>query len=55
MQKLQKPKEEEIDFRAHLKQSTNKVAVKDEYDDKVNLREEIQLKATKGRHRHEEE
>lgn len=54
MQKLQKPKEEEIDFRAHLKQSTNKFALKDEHEDKVNFREQIQLKSTKEHH-HEEE
>jgi hypothetical protein len=57
MQKLQKPKEEEIDFRAHLKQSTNKFALKDEHkdEDKVNFREQIQLKSTKSEHHHEEE
>jgi hypothetical protein len=58
MQKLQKSKEEEIDFRAHLKlkQSTNKFALKDEHkdEDKVNFREQIQLKSTKEHH-HEEE
>ncbi|CAF0903934.1 unnamed protein product [Rotaria sordida] len=57
LQKLNKPKEEEIDFRAHLKQSTNKFALKEEHkdDDKVNFREQIQLKSTKGEHHHEEE
>ena len=56
MQKLQKPKEEEIDFRAHLKQSTNnKFALKDEHEDKVNFREQIQLKSTKSEHHHDEE
>jgi len=57
LQKLSKPKEEEIDFRAHLKQSTNKFALKDEHkdEDKVNFREQIQLKSTKGEHHHEDE
>lgn len=55
IQKLQKPKEEEIDFRAHLKQSTNKFALKEEHEDKVNFREQIQLKSTKGEHHHEDE
>jgi len=57
LQKLHKPKEEEIDFRAHLKQSTNKFALKDEHkdEDKVNFREQIQLKSTKGEHHHEVE
>ncbi|CAF0764365.1 unnamed protein product [Adineta steineri] len=57
LQKLQKPKEEEVDFRAHLKQSTNKFALKDEHkeEDKVNFREQIQLKSTKGDHHHEDE
>jgi hypothetical protein len=56
LQKLQKSKEEEIDFRAHLKQSTNKFALKDEHkdEDKVNFREQIQLKSTKEHH-HEDE
>ncbi|CAF1249307.1 unnamed protein product [Adineta ricciae] len=54
IQKLQKPKEEEIDFRAHLKQSTNKFALKDEHEDKVNFRDQVQLKSSKEHH-HEEE
>ncbi|UJR35035.1 hypothetical protein I4U23_027811 [Adineta vaga] len=56
IQKLQKPKEEEIDFRAHLKQSTNKFALKDEHkdEDKVNFREQVQLKSSKEHH-HEDE
>ena len=56
MQKLQKPKDEEHDFRAHLKQSTNKFALKeDEKDeDKVNFRDQVQLKSAKEHH-HEEE
>ena len=57
LQKLQKAKEEEVDFRAHLKQSTNKFALKEEHkdDEKVNFREQIQLKSTKSEHHHEEE
>jgi hypothetical protein len=56
-QKLQRSKEEEINFRTHLKQSTKKFALKDEHkdEDKVNFREQIQLKSTKGEHHHEEE
>jgi hypothetical protein len=54
---LNKTKEEEIDFRAHLKQSTNKFALKDEHkdEDKVNFREQIVLKSTKSEHHHDEE
>lgn len=57
IQKLQKPKDEEVDFRAHLKQSTNKFALKEEHkdDEKVNFREHIQLKSTKGEHHHDDE
>lgn len=49
IQKLQKSKEEEVDFRVHLKQSTNKFALKDDPkdEDKVKFREQIQLKSTK--------
>lgn len=54
LQKLVKP-QEEIDFRAHLKQSTIKFVVKDEHKEEVNFREQIQLKSTKGDHHHEEE
>ena len=57
MQKLQKVKEEETDFRVHLKQSTNKFALKEEHkeDDKVKFREQVQLKSTKTDHHHKDE
>lgn len=57
IQKLQKLKEEEIDFRAHLKQSTNKFALKDEHkdEDKFKYRDQIQLKSTKTEHYHDED
>lgn len=57
MQKLQKSKDDEIDFRGHLKQSTKKFALKDEYkdDEKVNFREQIQLKSTKSDHHNDED
>lgn len=57
MQKLQKPKDDEIDFRGHLKQSTKKFALKEESKDeeKVNFREQIQLKSTKSDHHNDDE
>ncbi len=57
MNKIKKPKEEEPNFinMANLKQSTNKFALKEEAkdEDKVNFREQVQLKSAKE-HKEEE-
>ncbi len=57
IESIQKSKEEEPNFRGVLKTSTNKFALKDEHkdEDKVNFREQIQLKSTKSEHHHDEE
>jgi hypothetical protein len=57
LNKIKKPKEEEPNFinMANLKQSTNKFALKEEAkdEDKVNFREQVQLKSAKE-HKEEE-
>jgi len=57
LNKIKKPKEEEPNFinMANLKQSTNKFALKEEPkdEDKVNFREQVQLKSAKE-HKEEE-